>query len=74
MSLAQVVYNISTDNEFASQWNLDPESALADKGLQISREEQGPHRRAQERTIWRQPQSTPVRIGVGASRLDVTKK
>ena len=40
MSLAQVVYNISTDNEFASQWNLDPESALADKGLQISREEQ----------------------------------
>ncbi len=40
MSLAQVVYNISTDNEFASQWNLDPESALADKGFQLSREEQ----------------------------------
>jgi hypothetical protein len=40
MSLAQVVYNISTDNEFAAQWNLDPESALADKGFQLSREEQ----------------------------------
>jgi len=40
MSLAQVVYNISTDNEFASQWNLDPEGALASKGFQLSREEQ----------------------------------
>ena len=40
MSLAQVVYSMSTDNEFASQWNLDPEGALADKGFQLSREEQ----------------------------------
>ena len=39
MSLAQVVYSISTDNEFASQWNHDPESALLEKGLQLSREE-----------------------------------
>ena len=28
MSLAQVVYNMSTDNEFASQWDHDPETAL----------------------------------------------
>ena len=39
MSLAQVVYNISNDDEFVSIWNLDPETALADKGLQLSREE-----------------------------------
>ena len=40
MSLAQVVYSMSTDNEFASQWDLDPASALAEKGFQLSREEQ----------------------------------
>ena len=39
MSLAQVVYNMSTDNEFAAQWNLDPESVLVEKGLQLSQEE-----------------------------------
>lgn len=39
MSLAQVVYNITTDNEFAAQWQLDPETALAERGLQLSREE-----------------------------------
>lgn len=39
MSLAQVVYNMSTNNEFASQWNHDPEAALVEKGLQLSREE-----------------------------------
>ena len=39
MSLAQVVYNISNDDEFASIWNVDPETALADKGLHLSREE-----------------------------------
>jgi len=39
MSLAQVVYNMSTDNEFAAQWNLDPELALAEKGLHLGREE-----------------------------------
>lgn len=39
MSLAKVVYNISTDAEFAAQWRQDPEAALADKGLQLSREE-----------------------------------
>ncbi len=39
MTLAQVVYNISTDNEFAKMWNTDPEAALAERGLKLSREE-----------------------------------
>ena len=39
MSLAQVVYNMSIDREFAAQWNKDPESALEKKGLQLSHEE-----------------------------------
>ena len=39
MSLAQVVYNISTDADFAAQWSKDPEAALAGKGFQLSREE-----------------------------------
>lgn len=39
MTLAQVVYNISTDNEFAKMWNTDPEAALAQRGLKLSREE-----------------------------------
>ena len=39
MTLAQVVYNISTDNEFAKMWNSDPEAALAKRGLKLSREE-----------------------------------
>ncbi len=39
MSLAQAVYKMSTDNEFSAQWNIDPETALAEKGLQLGREE-----------------------------------
>ena len=39
MSLAQVVYNISNDADFASQWRKDPEAALAGKGYQLSLEE-----------------------------------
>ena len=39
MSLVHVVYNISTDNDFAAKWDVDPETALADQGLQLSREE-----------------------------------
>lgn len=39
MSLAQAVYRMSTDNEFSVQWNIDPETALAEKGLQLGREE-----------------------------------
>jgi len=39
MSLAQVVYQISTDSDFAAQWNQDPEAALAGKGLKLSPEE-----------------------------------
>jgi hypothetical protein len=39
MSLAQVVYNISNDTEFATQWRRDPQTALKNRGLQLSREE-----------------------------------
>jgi hypothetical protein len=39
MSLAQVIYNISNDSDFASKWRNDPEAALAGKGLKLSREE-----------------------------------
>ena len=39
MSIAQVVYRISTDNDFANQWKLDPEGTLAKRGLWLSNEE-----------------------------------
>jgi|GEM_PF-1514096 len=39
MTLAQVVYQISTDADFASQLFSNPEVALARKGLELSREE-----------------------------------
>jgi len=39
MSIAQVIYNISNDSEFAMRWKKDPEAALAGKGLKLSREE-----------------------------------
>jgi hypothetical protein len=39
MTLAQVVYNMSTDEEFASQLYSDPESALAKHGWKLSQEE-----------------------------------
>lgn len=39
MTLAQVVYNISTDSDFAAQWRMDPDAALAGKGLKLSQEE-----------------------------------
>jgi hypothetical protein len=39
MSIAQVVHRISTDNDFARQWNLDPEGALAKRQLRLSNEE-----------------------------------
>ena len=39
MSLAQVIFNISNDSDFASKWYNDPEAALAGKGLRLSREE-----------------------------------
>jgi hypothetical protein len=40
MSLAQVVYNISNDDTFAKQWRTNPQAALADRGLELSKEEQ----------------------------------
>ena len=39
MSLAQVVYKISNDSDFAAQWHKDPKSALAGNGYQLSPEE-----------------------------------
>jgi hypothetical protein len=39
MSLAQVVHQMSTDNDFASQWRVDPEGALAKTGFRLSQEE-----------------------------------
>ena len=39
MTLAQVVYQMSTDTDFASQLYSNPESALAKRGLRISNEE-----------------------------------
>jgi len=40
MSLAQVAYNISNDADFAALWHSDPETALAKRGLKLSKEEQ----------------------------------
>ena len=56
MTLAQVVYNISTDSEFASQWQSDPEGALAGRGLKLSQEEmaflsRGLKRHSQEKDL-----------------------
>ena len=39
MTLAQVVYNMSKDREFASQLQSNPESTLATRGYQLSKEE-----------------------------------
>lgn len=39
MSLAQVVYKLTTDKEFAALWKRDPELALHKWGLKLSREE-----------------------------------
>lgn len=40
MTLAQVVYSISNDKEFADQYRSDPDAALVRKGLKLSKEEQ----------------------------------
>lgn len=39
MTLAQVVYQMSTDNDFASELYSNPEATLAKRGLKISKEE-----------------------------------
>jgi hypothetical protein len=39
MTLAQVVYNMSKDRDFASQLHSNPESTLATRGYQLSKEE-----------------------------------
>ncbi|MGB9672921.1 MAG: hypothetical protein ACPL3P_02195 [Anaerolineales bacterium] len=40
MTLAQVVYQLSTDSEFAARMQTDPEAALAERDIQLSKEEQ----------------------------------
>lgn len=40
MTLAQVVYHLSNDSDFAARMRKDPESALAEKGFSLSKEEQ----------------------------------
>lgn len=39
MALAQVVYQISTDKDFASQLQTDPQRALTARGWSLSKEE-----------------------------------
>jgi hypothetical protein len=39
MALAQVVYHISRDSDFAAQLRTDPEGALAGRGFSLSKEE-----------------------------------
>lgn len=39
MALAQVVYQISTDADFAARVRSDPEGALKEKGWHLSKEE-----------------------------------
>ena len=39
MTLAQVVYQMSNDNEFASELYSNPEATLSQRGLKISNEE-----------------------------------
>ena len=39
MSLAQVVHHMSTDQNFAAQWRIDPEGTVAQRGLRLSKEE-----------------------------------
>jgi len=39
MALAQVVYRISTDADFAAQMRNDPEGALKERGWLLSKEE-----------------------------------
>ena len=39
MTLAQVVYNMSTDKDFTSQLFNNPESTLATRGYELSKEE-----------------------------------
>lgn len=39
MTLAQVVYQMSTDKDFASNLFSSPESTLATRGLKLSKEE-----------------------------------
>ncbi|HJW91176.1 MAG TPA: hypothetical protein VJ436_11095 [Anaerolineales bacterium] len=39
MALAQVVYQLSTDADFAARMRSDPEGALRERGWRLSKEE-----------------------------------
>jgi len=55
MTLAQVVYNMSSDQDFASQLLADPEATLARRGLKLSKEELAflltAHKRSQQQKM-----------------------
>ena len=40
VTLAQVAYQISRDTDFAARMRIDSDAALAEKGLELSKEEQ----------------------------------
>ncbi|MGD2158729.1 MAG: hypothetical protein PVG32_17760 [Anaerolineales bacterium] len=58
MSLAQVVYSITNDKDFAAQMRRDPEDALAQKGWSLSREELA----FLTRSIWGGANRTGIRM------------
>ncbi len=55
MTLAQVVYNMSSDGDFASQFLANPESTLKKRGFKLSKEELAflltAHRRSQQEKV-----------------------
>ena len=55
MTLAQVVYNMSFDQDFAAQLQANPEATLRKRGFKLSKEELAfllsAHRRSQEEKI-----------------------
>ena len=55
MTLAQVVYNMSSDQDFAAQLQANPEATLRKRGFKLSKEELAfllsAHRRSQQEKI-----------------------
>ena len=55
MTLAQVVYNMSSDQDFAAQFLANPEATLRKRGFKLSKEELAflltAHRRSQQEKI-----------------------
>ncbi|HSF81458.1 MAG TPA: hypothetical protein VLA49_09500 [Anaerolineales bacterium] len=55
MTLAQVVYSMSSDQDFASQLLTNPEATLVKRGLKLSKEELAflltAHKRSQQEQV-----------------------